>query len=169
MCNNCADPINAYANMDAVDRALHNERNDYSSFNADFDPSPETIAIVHNTFDYIEANPDEWNQESYGNHLTATNCFMGLVNRLNGLRTSRLPWYEDNGEKPEDFMEYSLSSAMDILEMGGYEYTDRASYIAEFIDAYDFNTCSYRHPTLDEMYERVSIALNHDFRKKDNN
>lgn len=166
--------------MDVVDRALHNERNGYSSFDADYTPSPETIAKVNDVFNFIEANPDKWDQDSYGNHLSETNCFMGILCRINGKTTSRFPWHEDNGDVADDFHDYSLFSAMELIDMydpetGDYGHTDRAEYIANFLEVpvlfdpeiHERDTYyPYRKPTLDEMRERVSIAMNHDFRKR---
>lgn len=163
-------------NMDAVTVALTNERNGYSIFDADYDPSPEAIAKVNEVFDFIEANPEKWDQNSYGNHLSETNCFMGIVSRLSGIRTAIHCWFDDNGDDAvaDDFHEFSLLSAMDILGMGSHEYMDRAEYIADFLEVRVYFNAEihehdsyypYRMPTLDEMRERVSIALNHDFRK----
>lgn len=147
--------------MDAVDIALTNEANGYSSFDADYTPSPETIDLVNRVFAYIETNPEKWDQANYGNHLSETNCFMGIVCRLSGMVT-RVPTWHEESDKAEDFNDYMEYQAMDILKMDGDDHADRADYIALFIDVPSRN---YDEPTLDEMRERVSIAMGHDFRK----
>lgn len=161
--------------MDSVTVALTNERNGYSSFDMDYDPSPEVIDKVYDVFDYIEANPEKWRQDTYGNHLTETNCWMGILCRINGKKTSRFPWYEDNGDVSEDFHNYGLYDAMALIDMydpnsDSYGHNDRGEYIANFLEVYvpvtnEEGGYTYRHPTLDEMRERVSIAMNHDFRQ----
>lgn len=156
--------------MDAVTIALTNERNGYSSFDDDYTPSPEVIDRVYNVLDYMKANPQAWNQYIYGNHLTDSNCFMGIVCRLNGKKTGRYPWFEDNGNVPQDFMHYGMYDAMELLDMydphsDNYGYSDRAGYIANFVEVFDPKTSEDRPPTFDEMVERVSIGLNYDFRQ----
>lgn len=147
--------------MDAVDVALTNERNGYSAFDADYTPSPEAIAKVNRVFDYIEEFPEKWDQQFFGNSSSETNCFMGLVCRLSGITGNVYDTSLGNVE-----VGYLLSQAMDILGMGSDEYGDRASYIALFTENPARN---YNEPNLDDMRERVSIALNHDFRKSGNN
>lgn len=165
--------------MDAITIALTNERNGYSSFDDDYTPSPETIGRVYDVLDYMKAHPDKWNQNEYGNHLSEKNCFMGILCRLDGKKTSRFPWVEDNGDVAEDFHDYSEFTAMELLDMydphsDNYGYHDRATYIAHFTDVYvqfdpevheNESYYPWRHPTFDEMVERVSIALNYDFRQ----
>lgn len=142
--------------MDPVDVALTNERNGYSSFGADFTPSPEAIDTVNEAFDFIEANPEKWNQDFYGNESSAQNCFMGILCRLNGYTASI------------NYGDYHLYQAMDILGMDGTDHEDRANYIALFVDVRNSHGGGWRELTLKDMRERVSIAMNHDFRKNNN-
>lgn len=152
--------------MDPVDVALTNERNGYSSFDHDYTPSPEQIEKVNAAFDFIEANPKKWYQPSYGNDVSETNCFMGIIPRLNGVQSERSSY---DGY----IFEYGITPAMDILGLSEELHEDRAEYIANFTgvhitdntenDRWPYRTL--RHPTVDEMRERVSIALSHDFRK----
>lgn len=142
---------------DTYDLIMTNERNGYSIFLHDYTPSPEAIAKVNEAFDFIEANPEKWNQDFYGNENSAQNCFMGMLCRLNGC-TGTLAYGD-----------YHLFQAMSILGMDGDDHEDRANYIALFTDVRNSHGGGWRELTLKDMRERVSIAMNHDFRKNDNN
>lgn len=143
--------------MDAVDRSLTNERNGYSPWDRDYTPTPEVIALVNQVFDYIEANPESWDQREYGSGSSDTNCFVGLLIRISGT---------DPYEGGKGYYGFCVATGMPLLGMGStydqrIDYYDRAEYIAYFRS----DDRGYVRPTLDEMRERVSIALNHDFRK----
>lgn len=144
------------SNLDAVDRMLINERNGYSSWDKDYKPTPEVIALVNQVFDYIEANPESWNQHDYGSAVSDKNCFFGLMIRISGIDP-----YEDG----LGYYGFGIATGMMLLGMGTTfgerkDYYDRAEYIAYFRSSF----CDTQ-PTLDEMREHVSFALSHDFRK----
>lgn len=142
------------------DLIMTNERNGYSIFDADYTPTPEVIALVNQVFDHIEVDPKSWNQRNYGSMFSDTNCFFGLLIRISGIDPHEHNKMGYNG--------FGIDTGMALLNLGtSYEdrlnYYDRAEYISYFRSAY----CE-DNPTLDEMQERVSIALNHDFRKPKN-
>lgn len=171
------DPINEYQNMDAVQRALHNERNGYSSFDNDYNPSPEAIEKMYGVLNFIKANPHMWDQLAFGTATSETNCVMGFVCRLNGVPTNVHKWNRWSTDTSETYeTDYRLDQAMDFLDFDGDLHNDRANYIADFVDVRNYyaddddtpqvERTYWRQPTFDEMVERVSIAMGHDFRDR---
>lgn len=122
------------------------------TFESDYTPSPEVVALVNQVLDYVEANPDSWNQTSYGDLYSDQNCFIGLL-----IRTSGIDPYET------DAYGFSIYSGMLLLEMDSFKHGDRAEYISYWESTLAPYFCD--HPTVDELRDRVSVALNHDFRK----
>lgn len=112
-----------------------------------YTPTPAVVRLVSEVLDYFEADPNRWDQSGYGSADSSTNCFMGGVIRLSGA---------DPKTDSYDNLGYCLWPAMQIL---GLDY-DRAAHIAYWADD-DRN----EKPTVDELRERVSEALNYNFRK----
>lgn len=137
--------------MDAFEQHMNNERAGFSPFDNDLTLTPKAIELISSTLDYIEKYPEKWDQRDYGTAKSDTNCFFGMVIRHSGVDP-----YD------QQFYGYGVFTAMEILGMVGEGLFDRAEYVSYWMSKQI--EWLENKPTVDDLRERVSIAMSHDFR-----
>jgi hypothetical protein len=95
------------------------------------------VELIEKTLNFIEENPEKWNQESYGDNNSPTNCFVGIAIRLAG---------ESNP------MNYIISTGEQVLDLP-YSKLGQISY-------------NYSIKTPTDLRRIVSQVTDHDFMKR---
>ena len=103
------------------------------------------VELNHAVLDFIEANPERWDQTNYGNAYSGTNCYLGL-----GIRLSDNP-------NPNDG--YWFDTGMEVLGLTDKQ-ASQISYTECTNNDFSFDL------TVDNIRQFVSDVTGHDFTKK---
>jgi hypothetical protein len=93
------------------------------------------IALIEQTLDYIEENPERWNQAYYGDSDSDTNCFIGMALRLSD--TPNISWFY-SAQEGARVLDISFDQSMEIAHKYSVETPQELLQLVSDVTGHDF-------------------------------